>query len=181
MARATTAAVVVLAAALAAASWASAGTSRITRGDATAAVGAFATGGWAIRYHQPAAAGAPGDFGDALIRPFADWDGRHYCSLDWHGFVIAEYDFGTRQYVAGELATATASFVLDGAQIAVTQSPLKRFLRFTDEAWVSQWGAVLLLAPGAHTFSVHLVDSSGPADFSVTVYMDAPGTGACVT
>jgi hypothetical protein len=61
---------------------------RVTRGDAQAILQAQGNGGWAVILNGGIVEeGAPSDFmfdSMARIAPQAGWNGRHFCSLDWH-------------------------------------------------------------------------------------------------
>ena len=179
-----------------AASIAGANSSRSTEGDARAVLNAFGNGGWAILGHSPTSMGAPaaGLVGSAtVIRPFAFFNGRHYCVLDWHVAVIAWIDGGdrafTRQDAEGSLGQIVQTFWVDGAPVETERTPIKRFLRDTSafgfaEAYYFQEGRLLApddLAVGTHTIRVQSIDSTGVIfDNTVTVHVDAAGTGACL-
>src|SRR5689334_15229963 len=112
---------------------AAAGSARTTKGDAEAVLNAFGNGGWAVLNHSPAAVGSPaqGLPGPVAIRPFSGtpFDGAHYCALDWHTILIADFEDGPYRAAAAIIADQRVSFTLDGAALATTQTPVKRFLR----------------------------------------------------
>jgi hypothetical protein len=166
---------------------------RITRGDATAVLDAFGNGGWAVLLHSKVAAGAPagGIVGAAAIRPFSGtpFNGAHYCALDWHTIVLADIEPGPHQAAAAAIADLAVHFTLDGAPLATTQTPVKRFLNpeqfgLTD-AYYSQFGRVMApseLAVGTHTLAEDETNAAGTIDYGsdgITFYVDAPATGVC--
>jgi hypothetical protein len=155
----------------------------ITRGDAQSALDAFPGGAWAIRKHNVDASGAPASFPRSVIRPLPMFDGRHYCAADWHGFALAVFDFGTRDDVLAEVPHPSTTLFLDGAELLAKQQPWKRFLRFDDEAWITQWDVLSpagSLAPGAHTLAYSYADDLGSDAATITFHVDAAGTGVCV-
>jgi hypothetical protein len=189
--------VTLLAAALltVAASSAAANSGRSTEGDARAVLNAFGNGGWAVVQHSPTIMGAPaaGLLGSpTAIRPFPPFDGRHYCALDWHVFVIAWIDGGdmsfTRQNAEASLGQIVQRFWIDGAPVETERTPIKRFLRAEalglEEAYSFQEGRILSpddLTVGAHTMRVQSTDSTGAIfDNTITIHVDGAGTGACL-
>jgi hypothetical protein len=67
----------------------------VTQGDAEAILHAFPSGGWALRLHGGSVEGAPADLRpDSLARIASNppFNGRHYCSLDWHVISSASVD-----------------------------------------------------------------------------------------
>ena len=166
-----------------------AASTRATRGDATAVLNAFGSGGWAVLNHSPAAVGAPanGLCGQVTIRPFSGspCDGAHYCALDWHTIVLADFEPGPYTAAAAVIGALDFRFTLDGAALPVTKTPVQRFLRIpSTELYYSQWGRVMApgdIAPGAHSLSVVETDAGTPV-FSdgITFFVDPAGTGACL-
>lgn len=190
--------VILLAAALvgSAASSAGANSPRSTKGDAQAVLNAFGNGGWAVVQHSPTIMGAPAaglrDSATA-IRPFTFFNGRHYCVLDWHVLLIAQIEGGdnsfTRQDAEALLGPIVQTFWIDGATVATERTPIKRFLRDDSgigitAAYYFQEGRLLSpsdLSVGAHTVRVQSSDSSGVFfDNTITIHIDAAGTGACL-
>jgi hypothetical protein len=164
-----------------------------TKGDATAVLEAFGSGGWAVLQHSKVAAGAPalGVPGPVAIRPFSGtpFDGAHYCALDWHAIAIADIEPGPHQVAAAALASIDYRFTLDAASLPVERTAVSRFLnpeRFgLTEAFYSQWGRVMSpsdLAPGSHHLDVVETDNTGSIVYTdgITFYVDAAGTGACL-
>ncbi|MFL5909831.1 MAG: hypothetical protein ACJ768_04595 [Gaiellaceae bacterium] len=164
---------------------------RATQGDAMAALEAFGSGGWGVLLHSKVALGAPanGIFGRVAIKPFSatPFDGAHYCALDWHAILLADFEDGPQQAAAAVLANMDYRFTLDGSPLPVTRTAVKRFLRFGASAdlFYSQWGRVMApsdLAPGAHALGVVGSDLAGNVfgTDAITFYVDAAGTGACL-
>ena len=108
---------------------------RATKGDAEAVLQAFGSGGWAILRHSKVANGAPSQ-GTAdshvAIRPFSDWNGRHFCELDWHVILIADIepvdDTSSRRDAQAAIEHLIVSMTLDGAPLPLTRTAVKRFL-----------------------------------------------------
>jgi hypothetical protein len=132
----------------------------------------------------------------AQIRVFSGspWDGRHFCSLDWH--VISQAWFEGNQ--AGESRTTTEireslsqveiALVLDGVPLDTVTTPIRPLLnpeRFGFvEALYFQEGRVMApddLAVGQHELSVtYLLPGFPPLSDSMTIFIDAPGEGTCL-
>jgi hypothetical protein len=163
---------------------------RATKGDAEAVLEAFGGGGWAILRHNKVVEGAPAQ-GTAdsrvAIRPFANWNGRHFCELDWHVILVADVEpvdaASTPKDAHAAIENLTVTFTLDGAPLPVSRTAVKRFLnpqRFDlDEAFYAQWGRIMSpgeLSVGAHTLSVVFEGQALP---EITFFVDAAGTGAC--
>lgn len=168
---------------------------RVSRGDAEAVLHAFAGGGRVILNNNVTDAGAPADSDvRASIRPFSDtiFDGRHYCSEDWHVILIAHISGDSpswsHQQAAAELDAITTQLSLDGASLSLERTALKRFLvpepLGVAEAYYFQDGVILSptgLTIGAHALEVTVFD--GPEvifEDQITFYVDAAGTGACL-
>jgi hypothetical protein len=172
--------------------------SRITKGDAQAVLKAFGSGGRVILRNGQTVEAAPADFlgTHGSIRPFPNsaWDGAHFCAEDWHVILIGQIEGGdasfTRQQAATLLDPITNSFTLDGVPLETTRTPISRFLNpqgfGLEEAYYFQEGRVMSpddLSVGQHQLSVTCVDStSGSQIFSgsITFFVDAAGTGACL-
>lgn len=178
---------------------ASAQTTRISQGDALAALRAFNTGGWAVRLHSKEGysvygnASGPSVVSAASIRPFSGspWDGAHFCTLDWHTLVMADVEGGDKTFsrTEAELITSRVEIrlSLDGVPLVTTRTPVQRFLApenfGVEEAYFFQTGRVL--APGEMSLGPHVFSVSGSylgEGFSdaITIFIDAAGTGACV-
>jgi hypothetical protein len=165
---------------------------RITRGDAAAIFEARFTGDLAIRSHSTTLAGAPAQDALGRILPFSVFDGRHYCSLDWHSLRLFFYDFGDRDFVASELAPYVYAWTLDGVPIASQSTAVKRFDPVwmqatwgTPDGWGAGNGTILppdALLPGAHTAHLVVTDTSTSTvvfDDGIAFVVDATGTGTC--
>jgi hypothetical protein len=165
---------------------------RVTQGDAIAALEAFGNGGWAILNHEGVDVGAPADSElRATIRPGSLWDGRHFCAQDWHVILLAEISGGDASFslekARAELDPVMLQFFVDNTPLTTTRTAIKRFLnpeRFgLVEAYYFQQGAVLApdeLTVGSHRLSVTEVTPSGTSRLKIKFYIDAPGTGACL-
>jgi hypothetical protein len=167
----------------------------ITRGDAEAVVEAFGDGGWAVILHNQEVQLGPGDRA-AAIRPLSQFNGRHYCALDWHTIVVSDFEGGDsnadayRQAVAIISGLQVATF-LDGTQLVLTQTAVKRFLNEQlleniglQVGYYSQWGRVMAasdLEVGLHSLRIVITDASGVAfDRAITFTVDPAGAGACL-
>lgn len=167
---------------------------RITRGDAQAVFEAFGGGGRAILQHSGEAEGAPADFlgTHGAIRPFAPWDGRHFCADDWHVIVIADVEGGDasfkKQDAEDVISRLTIGFVLDGVPLPTTRTAVKRFHdpgQFNlDEAYYVQQGRLMApadLAVGPHRLECQMTLDGQPVfQNTINFVVDASGTGACI-
>jgi hypothetical protein len=176
---------------------------RITRGDVQAVLNAFNTGGRVIRLHKGETAVAPpADFvgSHGAIRPFPDWDNRHFCAEDWHVILVAGIDGGDASF-RREQAVASASqtrfdFTLDGAPLATERTAIRRVVKpetiqvpegeeKLKEAYSFQQGRIMSpddLSVGRHELTLTQTDTaSGEAEqLGITFFIDAAGTGACL-
>lgn len=127
---------------------------------------------------------------EAAIRPF-QFDGRHYCVLDWHVALLTFVEGGdasfTRKDAEASLNLNSATFVLNGTVLGTERTKIKRYpdpSRFGFvEAYYFQQGRILSpddLAVGQHTLSASGTDSRGPFEFTTSFFIDAAGTGACL-
>jgi hypothetical protein len=157
---------------------------RVTHGDATSLFEAFDNGGWAIVNHNPTQMGAPSEANlRGAIRPLAgsQWDGRHFCALDWHVILLADIEDTKAQAEASAM-----DFTLDGAPLASSRTAVKRYLGQGAQPalWSVIDGAIMSpsdLAVGVHTVSVDAVFADGFEFASqITIFIDAVGTGACL-
>jgi hypothetical protein len=172
---------------------------RINRGDAEAVLNAFGTGGRVILRNGQTAEASPADFlgSHGSIRPFqgSPWDGRHFCAEDWHVILVGFIDGGDasfgHQQAEASLGPVTIAFTLDGAALDTTRTPIKPFhdppqAFGIERAWYFQEGKVMSpddLSVGQHELSVSFTDpASGLAGSDgITFYIDAAGTGACLS
>jgi hypothetical protein len=168
---------------------------RVSQGEARAVLEAFGGGGLAIVNHHLAASGAPADSTvRASIRPFAGtlFDGRHYCAEDWH-VIFATVAAGgdksfSRQDALAQLNAEVIEFNLDGQTLPTTRTAIKRLVgpeRFgLEEAYQFQQGVVLSpesLSVGGHDVAFsEWSPLTGLYTSQITLYIDAPGTGACL-
>ena len=170
-----------------------------TKGSAQASFQAWLTGGQAIVGNELDAPAAPtyadGD-SPATLRPFGPWNRRHVCQSDWILLVAANFDGNfegmdprTTQAILANLAATTVEMTLDGAPLDTDRTASKRLVGFpSDEAtdvYGFQQGAILApgtLDAGRHTFGVSIDDPFwGAFESSISFYVDAAGTGVCVS
>ncbi len=163
---------------------------RATKGDAEAVLEAFGGGGWAILRHSKVFEGAPSQGlpdSRVAIRPFTDWNGRHFCELDWHVILIADIEPVDETFTARDARAAienlTVEFTLDGAPLPVTRTATKRFLNpehfQVEEAFYAQWGRIMPpteLGSGQHVLSAVFGDQTLP---EIVFFVDPAGTGTC--
>ena len=130
------------------------------------------------------------------IRPIkAFFDGRHYCTLDWHLITIAlfgtpdEFGLSTQEFKAF-LGATTITFKLDGTAIpaaestAVKTSFFELFGSVPGETFWRAWGnfyAPGVLPVGAHSLTGWGTDPLGTFKLDrITFYIDPAGSGACL-
>jgi hypothetical protein len=169
---------------------------RITQGDARAVLNAFGTGGRVIVANGQTVEASPADHlgSHGSIRPFAGspWDGRHFCSEDWHVILVAWFDGGDasfdRQRAEEVIGPVTVSFTLDGAALETTRTPIKPFHNPPPQfgfvrAWYFQQGRIMApddLSVGEHQLTLRINDPvTGVGDDGITFFIDAAGSGAC--
>jgi hypothetical protein len=171
---------------------------RVTQGDAQAVFRAFPSGGWAVLLHAGTVEGAPTDFmSGSMVRisPAAAWNGRHFCSLDWHVITVAAIEGNavgesrTNMEIRENLEQISVDFTLDGAPLDTMRTAISRTLNpefrgFFEAYWV-QFGRVM--APEDISIGQHLLKATGfrPGEppsvmRPVTFFIDAPGTGTCL-
>jgi len=175
---------------------ASATSSRIARGDAQAVFQAASAGGAAIRLHSGQVVGpAQGAAADGVrINAFGPWDGRRYCSLDWHVISINLNDGNlpgesrTRQEISEALSLVEVAYILDGVALELDRTAVKpnvdaAALGLVEGLYFTS-GRVMApdeLAIGQHTLRIVITDPSGLiADSQITFFVDAAETGACI-
>jgi hypothetical protein len=167
---------------------------RITKGHVQSILNAFGNAGRVILLRGGTAEGAPADFlgSHGAIRPFDDWDNRHFCQEDWHVILIAAFDGGDRSYTRQQFQAladqTTVSIVLDGAPLPGTTRTATRHFEGTlfgfDEAYYFQEGRIMSpddLSVGEHHLEVTTTEN-GTVVFQgqITFHIDAAGTGACL-
>ncbi|WP_410612799.1 hypothetical protein [Amycolatopsis sp. lyj-109] len=164
---------------------------RTSRGDAEAVLHASGTGGAAIRNHRTVSDGSPADLDRRVsIRVLPSVDGRHFCQDDWHVILVAEVSGGdksfTMQNAKAEASSLRLEFFLDGSPLATERTSIKRFLNpgqfELEEAYLFQQGAIMApddLTVGAHSLRVVATDPAGSGENTITVWIDATGTGVC--
>jgi hypothetical protein len=172
------------------------GTKRVTRGGAQAVLEAAGGAGRIIRRKGVVQFGTPGDPDlKATIRPFSGspFDGRHYCTTDWHVILVAEISGGdssfSEQDAKNELDQVTLAFTLDGAVLPTKRTAIKRFLDPTsfvpewDKAYYFQQGRVMSLdelAVGSHSVSFTEVILGEESQDGITFFIDPEGESACL-
>ena len=171
---------------------------RVTQGDARAILESSGGGGWAVRLHGGSIEGAPADFlpdSIARIGPNAPWEGRHFCSLDWHVISLNYFDGNvegearTASEIRAFLAQTDLIFTLDGAPLDTRRTPVKRFLnpeRFelVEAYWFAE-GQVMAptgLSVGQHSLQADVLFPEGEYEVGpvITFFVDAPGEGTCL-
>jgi hypothetical protein len=178
-----------------------ANTPRVTQGDAEALFQAWNNGGWAMLINGGTVEeGAPADFlppdTTARISPAAQWNGKHFCSLDWHVIAVAAIEGnpagGTRtnQELLERLSLVDVRFTLDGAPLDTTTNAVRRMtnpgLRGFVEAFSVITGRVMApedLSVGQHSlFALGMGRPGSPPTpmGPITFFIDAPGEGACL-
>jgi hypothetical protein len=167
---------------------------RVSRGDAEAIFKA-AHAGVVVMSHAGVVRGTPADIDmRAAIRPYADspWDGRHFCTEDWHLLVAAWFvpidESHTVQQARDELAATTIQLVLDGVELDTEPTAIRRMPEQPEgseeaEGFYFQQGKIVEpgeLSVGTHTFAVTVTSPVDNVVSQSTFVIDAPGTGACV-
>lgn len=145
--------------------------------------------------HSGAIEGAPAFSAAAdgiRINAFRAWEGRHYCSLDWHVIAINLSDGNlagesrTRQEIAASLSAVEVVFFLDSVPLDAARTPVRPNLAPPNVlSDALSFTAGQLIAPedisvGAHTLGIVIRDPGGVIDTSqITFVVDPEGTGAC--
>jgi hypothetical protein len=190
---------VVLAASLLFGVAAQANAPRVTRGDAQAVFEAFTNGGWGVVLNGGTIEeGAPSDFmvdSMARISPAAQWNGRHFCGLDWHVINVAANEGnpagGTRtnSEMREALEQTVFRITLDAALLDTTTTAVKRTTNPERIGAVEAFAIVAgkLMAPedlavGQHSVQFTGIRPGAPPQVMppVTFFIDAAGTGTCV-
>jgi hypothetical protein len=172
---------------------------RVTQGDAQAIFEAFPNGGWAIILNGGTVEeGAPVDFlpgSLARISPAAQWNGRHFCSLDWHVIGQAANEGNpvggsrTNEELRETLSQIVFLITLDGALLDTVRTAIKRTTNperiGAVEAFSVQVGKVMApedLSVGQHTlqFTGHRPGQPPNVMPAITFFIDAPGAGTCL-
>jgi hypothetical protein len=173
---------------------------RVTQGDARAIFEAWNNGGWAVVLNGGTIEeGAPADFlppdSTARISPAAQWNGAHFCSLDWHVIAVAAIEGnpvgGSRTVteIRESLSQIALSFMLDGAPLSTETAAVKRMtnpeLRGLVEAFSVISGSVMApedLSVGQHSLrAVGTRPGRPPTPMGpITFVIDAPNSGACL-
>jgi hypothetical protein len=198
MRKATPISALLLALALLVAAGAQANAPRVTQGDAQAVFEAFGNGGWGVVLNGGnVEEGAPSDFlqdSMARISPAAQWNGRHFCSLDWHVISVAANEGNplggsrTNEELRETLSQIVFLITLDGAPLDIETTAIKRTTNperiGAVEAFYVTAGRVMApedLAVGQHSVQFTGVRPGRPPMVmpAITFFIDAPGVGTC--
>jgi hypothetical protein len=161
---------------------------RVTQGDVEAVLQSWNTGRLALLLTSNSAAAAQLD-GNERGRLFFGSDGRHYCVQDWHVVLTSWVTGGdksfTYQDAVADLASTSTSYFLDGVILPTQQTPLVRRVGSTLDEVDYGYAVGSLLAPadlgvGGHTLTIIFFFDGSSSQSTVSFYMDAAGTGACV-
>jgi hypothetical protein len=171
---------------------------RVTQGDAQAVFQAFGNGGWGVVLNGGTVEeGAPSDFlqdSMARISPAAQWNGRHFCSLDWHVITVAANEGNpvggsrTNEELRETLSQIVFLITLDGALLDIETTAIKRTTNperiGAVEAFYVTAGRVMApedLAVGQHSVQFTGVRPGRPPMVmpAITFFIDAPGVGTC--
>jgi hypothetical protein len=119
--------------------------------------------------------------------------GRHFCAEDWHAIVMALIAGGDASYghdqAKADLDPVAVSFTLDGDSLQTSRTSIKSFQnaqRFgLDRAWYFQEGNAMApedLGVGQHELAARFTDPGTGLEETngITVFIDGPGTGACL-
>ena len=173
--------------------------SRVTQGDAQAILRAFPSGGWAVILNGGTMEeGAPTDFREdsmARISPMGAWNGRHFCSLDWHVISVAAIEGnplgGTRtnSEIRENLSQIGFALTLDGARLETIRTAIARTLnpelRGFVEAFYVLEGQVMApedLSVGQHSLQFTGTRPGRPPMVMppITFFIDSAGQGTCL-
>jgi hypothetical protein len=171
---------------------ATAGSTRVSRGDAEAVLHASIDGGRAILVHSGNVVGPAAFAPSDGVRFTAFVSGFHYCSLDWHVAAVSGFDGNatgetrTPDEIANALSAISIDLFIDGSQLDTVRTPVVPLLAPVpgfDNLYGFTVGRVIApadLSVGAHTFTE--VTSVGGATTSsqATFYIDGADTGACL-
>ena len=153
-------------------------------------------GGCERRNQQRRSPGGLSDVGSITrINPAPQWNGRHFCSLDWHVISVALNEGnavgGTR--TNAELFEALSArivvFTLDGAVLATERTAPRRTTNPERsglvEAFAVNAGKVMApedLSVGQHTlfFTGNRPGQPPIVMPTITFFIDAPGEGTCL-
>jgi hypothetical protein len=158
-------------------------TDRISRGEAQAALDAFWTAGFTIANRTQTPPPAFQDVHYILLN--VTHEDVHYCTLDWFAYGIGWAWAGSYQEAAADRAAVQVSHEIDGRTVDYKVTAAKRVIAF-GEVWGWVYGALVppgSLPIGAHTLTTTVIDPLSPGDSftaTVTFYIDAQGTGACL-
>ena len=152
---------------------------RITRGDAQAAFQAYWTAGFTIE-KTPTTAPGFALVHYTLLNSFHE-DTR-ICTTNWHAYALGWGVQGTRQDAAADQLLLVLTFAIDGVPMPSAKTAIKRSIAFGN---VYAWNEGALLAPGSLSVGAHQLTTTIYYDgtveaLTVTFYVDAEGTGACL-
>ena len=153
---------------------------RITRGDAQAAFEGFWTAGFIVETKTT----APG-FGlvhYTLLNSFHE-DTR-ICTTNWHAYALGYGVEGTHQDAVAEMALLEIDFEIDGVPVPSATTAIKANTFYGDPL-IYTWNDGALIEPGslsigAHQLTTIIYYDGTVEELTVTFYVDAEGTGACL-
>ena len=153
---------------------------RITRGDAQAAFEGFWTAGFIVETKTT----APG-FGlvhYTLLNSFHE-DTR-ICTTNWHAYALGYGVEGTHQDAVAEMALLEIDFEIDGVPVPSATTAIKANTFYGDPL-IYTWndgGPDRVRKPsiGAHQLTTIIYYDGTVEELTVTFYVDAEGTGACL-
>jgi hypothetical protein len=152
---------------------------RITRGDAQASFQAFWTAGFTIQ-NTPTTAPGFALTHYTLLNSFHE-DTR-ICTTNWHAYALGWGVGGTRQDAAADQRLLVITFAIDGVSMPSEKTAIQRSIFYEN---VYAWNEGALLAPGSLSVGAHQLTTTIYYDgaveaLTVTFYVDAEGTGACL-
>ncbi len=152
---------------------------RITRGDAQAAFQAYWTAGFTIE-KTPTTAPGFALVHYTLLNSFHE--NTRICTTNWHAYALGWGVQGTRQDAAADQRLLVLTFAIDGVPMPSAKTAIKRSIAFGN---VYAWNEGALLAPGSLSVGAHQLTTTINYDgtveaLTVTFYVDAEGTGACL-
>jgi hypothetical protein len=153
---------------------------RITRGDAQSAFEGFWTAGFIVETKTA----APGFYSmhDTLLNSFHE-DTR-ICTTNWHAYALGWGVEGTHQDAVAEMALLEIDFEIDGVPVPSDTTAIKANTFYGDPL-IYAWSDGALIEPGSHSIGAHTLTTiiyydGTVEELTVTFYVDAEGTGACL-
>ena len=156
-------------------------------------------GGWAVVLNGGTVQeGAPTDFrvgATARINPAPQWNGRHFCSLDWHVISVAAIEGnpigGTRtnNEIIETLSQIIVLITLDGTLLDTDTTAIKRTTNPENRGYVEAFSVSIgkVMAPEDLSVGQHSLQFTGirpgqpPMVMNpITFFIDAPEGGTCL-